>query len=316
MPDGKQAPARAPHKTDAASGVSWNEGDPGLGRVRLAVCESNRILKQTLSRNLRSTGFTSIRNFERMPTLLQSLETETPDFIVCGDNLPGGDVCDLIRDIRHHDIGDNPFALVVIMTGDRSKESIGRIVGAGIDDVVAKPLSINTLNKRVMGLTGKRKPFVVTLDYVGPNRRDGHRPGTERIPLIEVPNPAKIKIGGNLSHGEFRRAIDDAANVINEHKLERQAIQVSYRVKRVVEIISSVGHPGQSLKDHLQALASLARDIRKGLSKKSHRPVAELCGQLRGASSEMLENPGALSVQNAQALAEVAAALQSELSIQ
>ena len=70
--------------------------------------------------------------------------------------LPDGDVCDMVRAIRNEGVGTNPFMLVIVVLKDPTVERIRRVVDAGSDDILVAPLSVATLNARIMNLIHKR----------------------------------------------------------------------------------------------------------------------------------------------------------------
>ena len=83
-------------------------------------------------------------------------------------------------------------------------------------------------------LVRERRPFVVTCDYVGPDRRKEAKRKSD-VPTLEVPNSLKTKATGPKEETDaVQRAIDEAIMDINLRKLERHAAQIAFLVDQIV----------------------------------------------------------------------------------
>src|SRR3546814_1821103 len=72
--------------------------------------------------------------------------------------------------------------------------------------LLVKPLSTRIILDRIETVALHRKPFVVTSDYIGPDRRKAVARRDSNVPLIEVPNPLREKMLG--------RPLDAGAQVV------------------------------------------------------------------------------------------------------
>ena len=285
-----------------------------LARVNLMFGACNEEVRSIVKGDLRRRGFTGVRDMAGAGALEQALDDQCPDLLICELDLPNGDICDMVRSIRNERIGRNPFMLVIVMLKNPTVERIRQVVEAGSDDIVVSPVSVAALNARIMNLIHKRKPFVVTTDYIGPTRRKAPRPGCEVVPLIDVPNTARLKIERSYSESELQKLIDQTALVINRQKLERHAVQVSYQVDRVMEV-QKQGRPGTDLRRPLEKLSALALDIERRLAAGEHSEVAKMCQSLRNVSDSLLETLEAPDPRAIELLPPIAAAIETAFEV-
>ena len=131
----------------------------------------------------------------------------TPDILICDTGLKGGDVFRMLSAIRHHEIGNNPFIAIIAISWDPTAKLVDQFAGSGADYLVAAPFSPKQIIDRIRAIVHHRTPFVVTSDYIGPDRRDGGR-GTE-LPLIDVPNSLRAKVLGEYNFRLMSQAIEE-----------------------------------------------------------------------------------------------------------
>ena len=130
------------------------------------------------------------------------------DLIIVDADLPDGDVFETIAWMRNGDIGYNPF--------------------------VPAPISAGEVFKRILSIINDRKPFVVTSDYIGPDRRASKRRDPS-VPLTDVPNTLRNKaVGRNVVMLDLIALIEGVASDINNQRLVRHSYQVALTVELIL----------------------------------------------------------------------------------
>lgn len=266
--------------------------------VRLMLADANGHLRYGLKSALFQVGFREILDCGGFPPVLDAVTRNVIDVLMIDVDLPGGEACGLINQIRHHKVGNNPFLVAIAVTGTPTNEVVKRAIDAGADDLIIKPFSPEAMIQRVKTLARGRKPFVVTHDYIGPDRRKVQRDDPQKAPMLEVPNPLRSKAVANSDSSSLQRLIDAAAARINQHKMERYAVQIGYLADRiephfkegrlatgdaavVVEIVA-----------HLRRLSFVAEDLGYRMRGTAYAHVAELALSLIGVSERILEAIG------------------------
>ena len=124
-------------------------------------------------------------------------------------------------------------------------------------------------------LAFRRRPFVVTSDYTGPDRRNDTNRGSE-ISQIQVPNSLRAKAKGTpMSPGELQQEIVGAITTINEEKLSRHAFQISF-LEQVIESSMNGNRIDDTKRDMDNHLVFMANDLAQRVVGTQFDHVAEL----------------------------------------
>ncbi|MBC8451608.1 MAG: response regulator [Rhodospirillaceae bacterium] len=154
-------------------------------------------MRRLLLDAFRSNDLRGVREFSDSKALeIAASASVPPDLIVIDVALPGGDVFAMVKRIRAGDLGVNPFVPVILMTWNADGVAIKNAVDCGVDYILAAPFSPADVFKRIKILINERKPFVVTSEYIGPDRRRDPGRGDTEIPQIDVPNTLRAKARG------------------------------------------------------------------------------------------------------------------------
>ena len=178
-------------------------------------------LLRTIRDTMNHEGFRGMTNFGSLETVCDALNAATPD--VLGAELEDDSVCLTINELRHSETGRNPFVPVIVTTWEPDQNLVEKVANSGADALLVKPFAPKQLIDRIEHLAHKRKPFVVTSDYIGPDRRNDTT-RVSSIPLIDVPNTLHDKVHGVAFDSEMlQHEIDAAMSQVNEQKLLRHA---------------------------------------------------------------------------------------------
>ena len=197
-----------------------------LDKIDLILCDADLNARQATRMVLQNQGFRDIRVGNLIEDLVRILSQHSPDLLLSECQLPDGDFCKFLKDVREKKIGSNPYIPVIALTANPTPELIKQVMDVGADDILTKPVSTRHLMDRIATLTTDRKPFVVTENYVGPMR--GQDKNAETPPKrIEVPNTLKTKAeGGKVNYLAIEEAIDSTLSAVDEGKTEVMAAHI------------------------------------------------------------------------------------------
>ena len=99
-----------------------------------------------------------------------------PDVVVLDWVMEGMSGIELMRMIRTNPQSPNPFVPVIMLTGHTLIEHVNKARDAGVNEFIAKPVSVKTMMQRLVAVIEHPRPYVRTSVYFGPCRR---RRGTE-----------------------------------------------------------------------------------------------------------------------------------------
>jgi DNA-binding response OmpR family regulator len=207
-----------------------------------------------------SIGFRHIETATNVKTFEDRLRRHPPDLALCEAQGVDEELCAIIQSMRQGDMGYNPFVVVIATAWEKSAALVRRVVDSGADDLLLRPFSTALLKSRIETHVQRRKGFVVTTDYVGPNRRgDQARPTSAE--LFEPPNSLRMKARDRMTRDQAARRLDvelqAARDVLNTEKLRRDAFQVC-----VLWRLTQAQKPGGVANDaKLEKITLLARTM-------------------------------------------------------
>jgi DNA-binding response OmpR family regulator len=247
--------------------------------ISILIADSNRQLRSSLKGVLHHHGFRKISDAHDIESFEDGIRTHSPDLILCDVNLKGDLVCDVIYRLRHNHLGNNPFAAVILFIDEANEEIVRLASRAGLDDLQIKPVIAQKIINRVTFLIEKRKPFVVTTDYIGPDRRKATREGAQQVALVDVPNTLAMKANGDFDLQKMQREIASAVWDVNSQKIERHVYQVGYLVERIIAAFES-GQITKESVEMLQRLMRVGQDIAHRLNNSDFRHISVVADTL------------------------------------
>ena len=157
--------------------------------------------------------------------------------LVIGDIGAGRrNVCDLVHRVRHNVFGEDPFPGIILTMADPSESKIREAANSGTDHIIAKPYSPLQVLKRIQTIVDQRERFIVTLNYVGPERREGCR-NSSPDELIKVPNALRAKVRNDPTALATPRTVRAATKRINRLKVQRHDLEIGV----LVELLRNAG---------------------------------------------------------------------------
>jgi signal transduction histidine kinase/ActR/RegA family two-component response regulator len=146
-----QAAALGERRT-AASGASPMPRLPRLDALRILVVDDNADGRTLTSLVLTQAG-ASVKGVASVREALRMLELERPDALVSDIGLPDHDGYELIRQIRQYEADHGGFLPAVALTGYARAEDRARILAAGFQAHVAKPVDPVELTAAIESVT-------------------------------------------------------------------------------------------------------------------------------------------------------------------
>jgi DNA-binding response OmpR family regulator len=176
-----------------------------------------------------SLGFRRIEAVGDLSTLADCIQRQPPDLAICEVQGAQDELCKLIQNLRRGAGGFNPFVVIIVTAWEKSSATIKGVISSGADDLLLRPFSAAALGERIRTHVERRKGFVITSDYVGPDRRsDSSRPSN--VELFQPPNSLKMKAKDKLTEEQvthkLQAELQIAREVLTTEKLKRDAFQM------------------------------------------------------------------------------------------
>ena len=258
--------------------------------VEILFGEPERQLRSNIRLALRNEKFENVIDVENVGQVRQLLVTRAPDLVIIDADTKGGSIAELIHDVRYGNIGGNPFVPFIVTMWQPTEYTVSAVANSGADDLLVKPISPQQLVDRIKVLTDKRKPFVVTSDYIGPDRRKDSSRGSD-IPLIEVPNTLSAKIGGDkIDPTRLAAMISRAQNTINDQRLKRNAFQICFLVGLILPALAEDRLDDPELEANLRSVLTISRDTAERMLGTEYEHVSNLCNNMIDVVERLLDH--------------------------
>lgn len=206
-------------------------GNYNLDDVEIVLFAPAPAIRRTLREALNNVGFRAIQEFIDVDQTRDAIVTYGPDLLIFDLDHDREGICSVISDIRHGNIGSNPFLVIMLLTWDPELNTVNFAMQIGVDDIVSMPVSVRFLKQRIDNLINNRKRFVATDDYVGPVRGAGTPCDADQEKVngqnFEVPNSLRHKATGDETAAAGKDVIENANFLITRHRLSRLTTEVS-----------------------------------------------------------------------------------------
>jgi DNA-binding response OmpR family regulator len=147
-----------------------------FGEVEILLVDNDLGSRNGVRTILSNNGFSNVILGTELSKIRDVLSSGMPDLIISGVDFPDGKITDLLPDIRNSKLGHNPFVPIIVILGETTPEVITKLMNAGPDDVVMKPISTKGLLQRM------HKQIHNRLKATGRDtQRHGPRPATSKV---------------------------------------------------------------------------------------------------------------------------------------
>ncbi len=231
-----------------------------------------------------SMGFRHTDGAATLDAMMDSIKKRPPDILLCEAQGAGEELCAMIQQLRQGGACDNPFIVIIVTAWEKSTGLITRVVNSGADDLLLRPFSTALLGLRIETHIERRKGFVITSDYVGPDRRRDESRGGPSADIFMPPNSLKMKAKEKMTAEAIAKRLDgelrSAREMLRKEKLRRDSFQICILWRLMQE-----QRPGQpSVQVDLDKLSNLARSVERRCRETEFDAVVEWCDSIRGAA--------------------------------
>jgi DNA-binding response OmpR family regulator len=236
---------------------------------------------------LYALGFRRTETVSTLDAFMESVQKNPPDIALCESQGAPEELCATIQQLRQGGAGYNPFIVIIVTAWEKNTALINKVVSSGADDLLLRPFSTALLGQRIETHIDRRKGFVITTDYVGPDRRkDASRPSN--VELFEPPNSLRMKAKDKLPGDVIARKLDaelkSAREKLTSEKLRRDSFQICI-LWRLVQDAALVA--GQISPD-LAKLQTLAKSIEVRSTDTEFQPAVEWCQSVMAAAEGLM----------------------------
>jgi|HubBroStandDraft_1064217.scaffolds.fasta_scaffold00066_17 DNA-binding response OmpR family regulator len=263
-----------------------------LESASAVLIERPAATRRLLRSALHGIGLRELRELDRMPEtgtefgLFQSVDLVVVDL---AENDYAG--ARLVANIRRRIAAFNPFITTIATSFTATPVLVSSAVNAGVDGILIKPFSHRQFYDRVLQVLERRRPFVVTANYIGPERRPGERPGASSASPIEVPNTLRDKLiqGRSFNPRDSIAAIESAWGRVNREFGISGACQILFLIR-----LAKSAFDDSAQEDAARELVRLRETAKELLARVAEPGLGEVASELADWITRRLDvEPGA-----------------------
>jgi len=226
-----------------------------FSEIDVAIVDDTQMSVTTTRGLLRDLGMREFTIIEDIEKSRDHLANKKFDLVVMNSHLQDAEMAPLVYDIRQGDLGPDPFVPVISLAWEPSLGLIQQLCGVGVDIILTLPLTIDKITHALELLIHQRRPFVVTADYIGPDRRKSVRTGLTGAPSTFVPNSLRRKAVGKDDAPPHALVLSD----INDHRVESCISRITFSVGKISGLTSSGGEG--TMRDWIEQLRTNASNL-------------------------------------------------------
>ena len=138
--------------------------------IAALIVDDNAHMRAIVATLLHALGVTESRQAADGAEAREMLSQWRPDLIIVDQNMRPVCGTEFARALRRtsENCYDTP---IIMLTAHTERSIVVAARDAGIDEILAKPISAKALMQRLHAVTHERRGFVRTADYIGPDRR-------------------------------------------------------------------------------------------------------------------------------------------------
>lgn len=257
-----------------------------LSNVTVLIGDTKAARASTLADGLKEFGFGSTTIALSYKETIVNLEKGGFDVVILADTL-GGNTFKLVKAIRHMLVGKNPFMTLFCALAPEHIDGAKHALRAGVDSILIQPVPAKEVTDRVRKVGRVDTPYVVTSEYIGPDRRGPDR--ASAIRRFNVPQTLQAKLRGqSLNYDEFAKKIAPLVEDMLQTRLTSQAARLTTVCKDILAAyMTSKITP--LVQNKLKGVADLLRDASSTAKQLEQKEVVDLCLSLRDKTTDFAE---------------------------
>ena len=158
-------------------------------RLKILVVDDNQHMRKLVVTILQAFGAIQIFEAADGEHAWAILRDANPDVILLDWQMEGMNGLEFARMVRTSENSPNPFLPIIMLTGHTHIDHVRQARDSGVNEFLAKPVSVKAILSRLISVIEHPRPFVRTKSYFGPCRRrrgnDEYR-GPERRANVEA----------------------------------------------------------------------------------------------------------------------------------
>jgi len=140
-------------------------------RLKVLVVDDNQHMRKLVVAILQAFGVVQIFEAADGNRAWALLRESNPDVVILDWMMEGLTGIDVVKMVRTSSQTPNPFVPIIMLTGYTQIDHVRQARDAGVNEFLAKPVSVKAVMSRLVSVIEHPRPYVRTKAYFGPCRR-------------------------------------------------------------------------------------------------------------------------------------------------
>jgi CheY-like chemotaxis protein len=140
-------------------------------RLKILVVDDNAHMRKLVVTILQAFGAMQIFEAADGTQALAVLRDANPDVVILDWMMEGMSGLEFAKEVRTSPNTPNPFVPIIMLTGHTAMDHVRQARDAGVNEFLAKPVSVKAILTRLIAVIEYPRPYVRTKAYFGPCRR-------------------------------------------------------------------------------------------------------------------------------------------------
>ena len=140
-------------------------------RLKVLVVDDNQHMRRLVVTILQAFGVQQIFEASDGTRAWALMREANPDVVILDWMMEGMTGLEVVKLVRTSPQTPNPFVPIIMLTGYTQLDHVRQARDAGVNEFLAKPVSVKGVMSRLVSVIEQPRPYVRTRGYFGPCRR-------------------------------------------------------------------------------------------------------------------------------------------------
>lgn len=164
-----------------------------LGDLKTLILDDNAHMRDLVRAILYSFNMRDVVEASNASAGLAAIKGGDIDLAFVDFRLGELDGLNFCRHVRMAEDSPDPYLPIIMITAYSERSRVKQALNSGIDEFLVKPVRANDVAARINAVVQRRRPFVKSEDYFGPDRRRRNDP-KYRGPMRRADDPGEVDI--------------------------------------------------------------------------------------------------------------------------
>ncbi len=142
-----------------------------FSKLTALVVDDSKLMRSLVEAILESYGFKSVILAGGVLQAVKRLHEQPIDLAIVDWFMEPLDGLEFVRRVRTGSDGPNPYLPIIMLTGHSEIHRVCQARDAGVNDFIVKPVSGESIYRRIVSLVEDTRSFIKAPSFLGPDRR-------------------------------------------------------------------------------------------------------------------------------------------------